>query len=188
VSRRPPFIWLAFAAVLLVVCGGLFLEDVRLRRGLLDARQNGAALDNRGRELARELGDQRAANDVLRKDVERLHSAQPLALVLRPDTRAAATVSVLAVPPGLDVVTFELELEASDFSEYQAVLKDPATSRLVWRSSIVTAISSRRTAVVSIAVPANLLRPQHYSFELSGRAAGAAFTVVGSYAFQIERR
>jgi hypothetical protein len=32
------------------------------------------------------------------------------------------------------------------------------------------------------------MKPQHYSFELSGRKAGAIFDVVGSYAFQVEAR
>jgi hypothetical protein len=188
VSRRPPFIWLATAAVLLLVCGLLFLQDVRLRRGLLDARHDGVALDSRGRDLARELGEQRVASDTLKKEIERLRAARPLALVLRPATRAAAPVSVIAVPPGLDVVAFDLELEPSEFSQYEVALKDPVTNRIVWRSGVVTPVPSRRVPAVAVAVPANLLRPQHYSFELSGRAAGAAFTVVGSYAFQMEAR
>jgi hypothetical protein len=188
VSRRQKFIWLASAAVLLLACGVLLRQDVRLRRGLLDAQHDGAALDRRERELSQQLGEQRVANDVLRKEVERLRTGQPLALVLRPQTRAAAPVSAIAVPPGLDVVAFELELEASDFSQYQVALKDPATARIVWRSGVVTPVSSRRPPAVAVTVPASLLMPQHYSFELSGRTRGAAFDVVGSYAFQMEAR
>jgi len=188
VSRRSKFVSLASAAGLLLACGVLLLQDVRLRRGLLDAQHDGAALDTRGRELTRQLGEQRIANDALKKEVERLRTVHPLALVLRPQTRAVAPASVIAVPSGLDVVAFELELEASDFSQYQAVLKDPATSRVVWRSSVVTPVPSRRPPAVAIAVPASVLRPQHYSFELSGRTPGVAFEVVGSYEFQIEAR
>lgn len=188
VSRRQKFIWLASAAVLLLACGVLLRQDVRLRRGLLDAQHDGAALDRRERDLAQQLGEQRVANDVLRKEVERLRTGQPLALVLRPQTRAAAPVSAIAVPPGLDVVAFELELEASDFSQYQVALKDPATARIVWRSGVVTPVSSRRPPAVAVTVPASLLKPQHYSFELSGRTRGATFDVVGSYAFQMEAR
>jgi hypothetical protein len=85
-------------------------------------------------------------------------------------------------------VAFELELEASDFSQYQVALKDPATTRIVWRSGVVTPVSSRRPPAVAVTVPASFLKPQHYSFELSGRTRGAAFDVVGSYAFQMEAR
>jgi hypothetical protein len=187
VSRRRWFISLASAAALLLACGILFLQDVRLRRVLLDTQHDGEVLDQRGRDLARQLGEQRVANDAMRKEIERLHTAQPLALVLRPQTRAAAPVSDVAVPPGLDVVTFELDLEAGDFSQYQVALKDPATNRTLWRSGILTS-ASRRTPAVAVAIPANLLKPQHYSLELSGRTPGAAFTVVGSYAFQMEAR
>ena len=187
VSRRPPFVWLASAAVLLLMCGVLFLQDVRLRRGLLDAQQDGAARDERGRELARQLGEQRVTNDALRQEVDRLRTARPFAVVLRPETRAAVPASVIAVPTDLDVVAFELELEANDFSQYQVALKDPATGRIVWRSGVVTAMSSRRSPAVAVTVPASLLRPQHYSLELSGRTSGA-FTAVGSYAFQMQSR
>ena len=159
--RRSRFIWLTSAAVLLLACGVLFLQDVRLRRVLLDAQHDGEVLDQRRRDLARQLGEQRVANDALRKEIERLRTAQPLALVLRPQTRAAAPVSVVAVPPGLDVVAFELELEAGDFSQYQVALKDPATNRSLWRSGIVTSVS-RRTPAVAVAIPASLLRSQHY--------------------------
>ena len=187
-SRRPSLIWLASAAMLLMACGFLFVQDVRLRRGLLDAQHDGAALDNREREMAQELGEQRRANDALKKEIERLRTARPPALVLRPETRAAAPVSDIAVPPGVDIVAFELDLEAGDFSQYQVALKDPATNRILWRSGVLTPTSSRRTPAVAVAVPANLLKPQHYSFELSGRTPGSAFTVVGSYAFQMEAR
>jgi len=188
VSRRPPFIWLASAAVLLLVCGLLLLQDVRLRRGLLDAQQDGSALDKRGRELARQLGEQHVTTDALRNELERLRTVQPLALVLRPQTRAALAAPVIAVPAGLDTVAFELELEASDFSRYEVALKDFATNRQLWRSGILTPVPSRRPPALFVAVPARLLRPQHYSLELAGGSSGAAFTVVGSYAFQMTAR
>jgi hypothetical protein len=183
---RRKFIWLGSAAGLLVACGLLLLRDVRLQRGLFDAQHDGAALGQRGRELARQLGDERIANDALRKEVERLRAEQPLALVLRPQTRAALSVPVIAVPRELDAVAFELELEASDFSQYQVALKDPATNRIAWRSGFITAESSRRPPAVGVRVPASLLRPQHYALELSGRKPGAPFDAVGSYAFQVE--
>jgi len=188
VSQRRPFVWLATAAALLVACGVLLLQDVRLRRGLLDAQHDGAALDQRERELARQLGEQRVTAEALRKELDRIRAGQPLALVLRPQTRAAGLVSVIAVPSGLDAVAFELELEASDFPEYQVALKDPATSRVVWRSGVLRPVASRRPPAIAVAVPAGLLKPQHYSFELSGRRLGAAFDVMGSYAFQMEAR
>lgn len=185
---RRRFMWLALAAALLLACGVLLLQDTQLRRGLRDAQQDGAVLDGRGRALSRQLGELRVANDALKREVERLRTAEPLALVLRPQTRAAAPVSVIAVPRGLDVVAFELELEASDFSQYQVGLRDPATNRLVWRSGVVPPAPSRQTPAVAVAVPASLLRPHHYSFELSGRKPGSAFDIVGSYAFQVEAR
>jgi hypothetical protein len=188
VVTRAHFVWLTSAAMLLVACGVLSLQDIRLRRGLLDAQHNGAVLDNRARDLARQLGEQRAANDAMRKELDRFRATQPIALALRPQTRAAAPTSLIVVPPGLDVVAFNLELEASDFPQYQVALKDPATNHVMWRSGIVTPASSRHTPAVVVDVPASLLKPQHYSLELSGRKPGEPFDVVGSYAFQTEER
>ena len=190
VAPRRRLVWLASAAVLFVACGVLFLQDVRLRRGLLDAKHDGAVADSRARELTKQLGEQRAANDAMRKELDRVQTTQPIAVVLRPQTRAAAQVPGIVVPPGVDAVAFDLELEAdgSDFSQYQVSLKDPVTNRIVWRSGVVTRPRSRRKPAVGVLVPSKLLKPQHYSFELSSRTPGAAFDVVGSYAFQMEGR
>lgn len=187
-SPRRRLVWLASAAMLFLACGGLLLQDVRLRRVLLDAKHDGAVLDSRARALDAQLGEQRAANDTMKKELDRVRATQPIAVVLRPQTRAAAQVAGIAVPPGVDAVAFDLELEAeaSDFSQYQVSLKDPATNRVVWRSGVITRVSSRRPPAVGVTVPFSLLKPQHYSLELSGGKPNAAFDVVGSYAFQIE--
>ena len=190
VAPRGRLVWLATAAMLFLACGVLFLQDVRLRRGLLDATHDGAVLDSRARELASQLGEERATNDAMRKELDRVRATQPIAVVLRPQTRAAGQVAAIVVPPGVDAVAFDLELEveASDSPQYQVSLKDPASNRIVWRSSVLTRASSRRRPAVAVTVPSSVLKPQHYSLEVSSGKPGAAFDVVGSYAFQVEAR
>ncbi len=81
----------------------------------------------------------------LRKEARiELRAGEPIALVLRPQTRAVGPVSVIALSPGVGVVAFDLELEGSDFSQYQVALKDPVTTHIVWRSGVLTPRSSRR--------------------------------------------
>jgi hypothetical protein len=192
VVLRSRFVWsLAAAAMLFLTCGILFFQDARLRRGLGEAQREGADLDRRAQAMAGQLDEQRAANNAMLKELERVRAAQPIApiaLVLLPQTRGIGPVSVIALSPGSGVVAFDLKLEASDFTRYEIALKDPATNHIVWRSGTLTPGSSRRPATIAVAVPATVLKPQHYLLELSGRKATGAFDIVGSYAFQIQSR
>jgi hypothetical protein len=187
---------LAAAAMLLVACGFLLLQDVRLRRGLSDAQREGAVLGSRAQELARQLDEQRAANSGTMTELDRIRAAQPaapitptapVALVLLPQARDVGPVPAIALESGSGIVAFDLTLEAVDFPRYEVVLKDPATSRAVWRSGVLTPRPTR-PATIAVTVPASVLKPQHYSFDLSGRNAGGAVDIVGSYAFQIRSR
>ena len=187
---------LAAAAMLLVACGFLLLQDVRLRRGLSDAQREGAVLGGRAQDLARQLEDQRAANSATRTELDRIRAAQPAApitpaapavLVLLPQTRDAGPVPAIALESGSGNVAFDLTLESVDFPRYEVALNDPGTGRAVWRSGVLTPRSTR-PATVAVAVPASVLKPQHYSFDLSGRNAGGAVDIVGSYVFQVRSR
>jgi len=192
VVSRSRLVWsLAAAAILLLTCGILFVQDVGLRRGLSDAQREVAAAGSHARALAGQLDGQRAANDSMTKELDRLRAAPPIAaiaLVLVPQTRAAGPVPVIALAPGSGMAAFDLELEATDFARYEVALKDPRTNQIVWRSDTLTPRLSRRPAAVAVAVPVTVLKPQHYSLELSGRNAAGVSEIIGSYAFQVQSR
>ena len=107
------------------------------------------------------------------------------AVALSPDTRAAMSIITVKVPPGADRVAFDLRLETNDFPRYQATLKDPGTDRAVWQSGWTTASVKRDSPVVPIAVPARTLKPQHYTFELTGRTVANRTDLVASYVFEV---
>lgn len=107
------------------------------------------------------------------------------AVSLAPDTRAAGSIITVKVPAGADRIAFDLRLEANDFPRYQATLKDPGTDRAVWQSGWTTATVKRDSPVVPIAVPARTLKPQHYTFELTGRTDGNRTDLVASYVFEV---
>jgi hypothetical protein len=111
-----------------------------------------------------------------------------IALVLSPQTRSIGPMPTLAVPPTADRLGFELRLEADDFPAYRVGLKDPAVNAIVWQSGWVAAIPAGGRRSVRVAVPASVLKPQHYSLDLSGRRGTGEPEVVGSYAFQIVPR
>lgn len=193
----------AAAAVLLVLCGGLGIETLRLGRSLTVARSENAALDRRARALEQQLADQRAANQTVTQELASARASQPApapttasgssaalttALLLLPQTRAIGAIPTLTIPAGAERVTFELRLDANDFPQYRLGLQDPATNRVVWRSGWVTPTTSGDQASLSVAVPAMLLRPQHYSFELAGRGGSGSAEIIGSYTFQVVPR
>jgi hypothetical protein len=198
------------AAVFLVVaCGALLIEHVRLREGLNAARRDRAASDRRTQTLAQQLEEGRAEKAEALKALEGARAAlaargpsapvslpapasgsttlAPLALVLSPQTRALGPLPTVALSPALDRVAFELRLESNDFSRYLVDLKDPGSGRTVWRSASVLARVVRGESFVSIAIPAATLAPQHYSLVLAGRDATGGTEPVASYTFQINR-
>ena len=197
----------AVAALLLLACGALLFREMRLRGGLYEAQTAGVALSRRAHELEQQLEDQRAANAETVKELERIRAsmaalarqsaaARPpdgtgaaspalttAALILLPQTRAVGPIPTLALPEGTGRVAFELRLESNRFPRYQVALKDPGTGRTVWRSGRLTATGDQ--PAVSVVVPARLLKPQHYSFELTGQSAAGSAQVVGGYAVRI---
>jgi hypothetical protein len=187
--------WAAAAAVVVSIGGAWAVEEVRLRRGLDEARKETAALDQRARDLEQQLAVARAVTPAAAVSPERpdrvVAQAQPVeavALMLLPQTRSVTSLATLNEPKGVEYVRIDLRLESNDFASYQAALRDPATGRIVWRSTWIEAPAASPRAAVSIRVPANVLKLQHYALELSGRRAGAASDVVSSYAFEVVHR
>jgi hypothetical protein len=183
------------ATLLLVASAGLLFESVRLGRGLSVAESDRAALDRRARDLESQNADLRAANADIASQLARARTpaaatrdAKAIALVLLPQTRSVGTVPVLELPPArADRVGFELRLDANEFNRYQAGLRDPASNAVIWRSDWIGAKASADGASVGVAVPLELLKPQHYTLDLAGRTGGDTAHVIGSYAFEVTR-
>jgi len=189
---------LAAAAALFLLAGGTLYDDVRLHRALDEARRVSDALSNRAHDLERQLNDHRVANASLARELENVPATRTtevtsrelpvVALVLLPQTRALGPVTTLAVPQGVDRIALELSLEPTDYRDYQAALRDPGTSRIVWRSNRITARTAGDVPTVSVIVPASVLKAQHYSLELDGLSGGGGAEVVGTYVFRMVRR
>jgi hypothetical protein len=196
---------LTAAASFLLACG-LLVNDVRLREGLNEAQRQGVAPDRRAETLTRQLEESRTENAQTAEALERAQVASPeppsasapsttrgaatggiVAAVLFPQTRSIGQPSTIRVPPRAGNIPFELQLESNDFTQYRAILKEPTTSRIVWRSQPLFARINAR-GYVSVVVPSSMLESQHYLFELAGVARDGHETPVSSYAFQIDRR
>jgi hypothetical protein len=175
---------LAAAALLALTCGIVLFQNAQLRRGLSEAIRQSVTADQRARALSNQLDEQRSANTSMTHELARSQASRPIAavaLVLRPQTRGADAVPLIAVRADSSAVPLELLIESVDYARYAVTLRDPATNRTLWRSAELTPSSSR----LSVVVPARLLKTQHYSLELSGRRASGPAQIVGSYAFQV---
>ncbi len=115
--------------------------------------------------------------------------AMPIALVLRPQTRAVGPVSVIALSPGARRRGVRPGARSAAISRgMRSRSRIPRRIASCGGATSLTPGSSRRPPAIAVTVPASLLKPQHYSLELSGRNAAGAFDIVGSYAFQIQSR
>ena len=191
-ARTGAWGWAAAAAVVVSLGGAWVFEEVRLRRGLDDAKKETASLDQRARDLEQQLALARAVPPVQPDRPDRVVAAaqvvEPVALLLLPQTRAVTTLAKLNEPKGVDHVNIDLRLESNDFPSYQAALRDPATGKIVWRSGWIGAPGASPRAAVPVRIPANVLKPQHFALELSGRHDGTAGDLVSSYAFEVVHR
>jgi anti-sigma factor RsiW len=181
----PKWQWAVASLFLLLAASGfLFYDNWRLRRELV--RQTGALSAARGR--ARDLEQLIAGPDMRPSEAPSKSSQRSLntaAFVLVAQTRDAHGIDTIAIPSGTDRVILQLELESDDFPEYSATVRDPATNQVVWRASGLKAGIRQDKRAVSIGLPRILLKPQHYTVELTGMPAAGASAFAGSYAFRV---
>jgi len=195
----------AAAALLLLLAGGyLVTENLRLRDQMTQARAERTTLEQRERELQRQLTEQRSSDAETEKELTRvrdrlaqLEQVAPdeqrgnahqrdlkiIAFNLSPQTRGIGQVPMLSVPAGTGYVVLTLELETDAFPAFRAVLKNPATGQIVWRSGNLKASGKSRT--VRVRLPASSLNAQNYTVELSGISASGATENLSSYSFRV---
>ena len=202
VPRTIPRWALAAAAVLVLAAGSLLAENLRLRHQVTTARAARAALEERERQLQRQLDEQRASNGGTARELARVRESlaqiqdrmaaeqQPgttfmPSFVLLPATRGAGAMPTIVLPPGTRDVRLQLTLESDDFPTYRAALQNPATDQRLWRSGPLTPRAAGDLKSVSLTIAASLLRREIYSIELEGTSAHGADAFVSSYAFRV---
>jgi len=198
----PPWALAAAALLVLAAGGDLLVENLRLRSQVNESRASHAALEERERQLQKQLDDQRAADAGTAKELARVReslaqleahgAANPqggkaglLSFVLLAATRGVGDITTLTIPPGTEAVTLRLALEGADFPSYRAALKDPATDRIVWSGADLRATSKGDAKALPITLNANQLKPQTYTVEVTGVPARGAAESVGNYPFRV---
>jgi hypothetical protein len=182
---------MAVVACLVIAAGGYLLRERQSMRSQLDqARADATALQT-------QLDEQRPpgslaqaaqppdANHGVADAAKPSRAPKAVAFLLLAQTRGIGPIAPVAVPPGIDLAVLQLQLEFDDFPKYRAALKDPVTDQIVWRSQNLTAMSLGGKRAVSADLPASLLKPQNYTFELSGIPANGAAELMASYPFRV---
>lgn len=183
----------AVAAVGLVFAGSyLFVQNQRLWHRATEARDQQIALNQRTQDLERQLGEERSANASMHKELDRLRegSRAPqglkiVAALLLPQMRGASQVPTVSIPAGTDQVTLRLQLESDDFPAYQVALNDPAGNRIIWHKSNLKTRAEGDAKVVSINIPAVLLKEQNYVLKLTGVSSNRRAEFISSYPMRI---
>lgn len=185
----------AAALVIFLVAGYLLVENARLRREINDVRVQQSASEQRRRQLEKELKEQPAANSEWQKNPEPARSAAPdigqlktVSLLLPPPTRGLSSLKTVTVHPDTDLLVLLLTLDSAAFPRYRITLKDPATNRIVWRSSEIEPVSAGDSKAVSAGLRANLLKQQNYIAEVAGLQRGSGPRTVGDYPFHVVLR
>ena len=82
-------------------------------------------------------------------------------------------------------MVFRVEVESDTHRSFWASLRDPGSSRIVWRSPDLTAEAGANARVVTLTVPADTLRAQLYSIELRGFAVTGSADLLGQYPIRV---
>ena len=180
------------ALAMVLVAGALFLEIGKLKREMIGADSERAAVEQRERGLEKQLSDQRAANaqtqdelDRLRNEASRFNTIKTIAVLLMPQTRGTSQPVSISVPNGIDALPVRLELESDEFPEYQVTLKEAGSDRIVWHATNLKAGAEGKNKSLAISIPSKGLKQQTYVVEASGIRAKGAPAFISGYVFRI---
>jgi hypothetical protein len=189
------------AVLLMVGAAYLVFENFRLRNQMTKARSERATLEQREQDLQRQLESERTSSASIQQELaqvqERLaqlseqesggKAKKPvvIALNLSPQTRGASQIATVVVPTDSDSLALTLDLEATGFPAYEAVLKNPGSGQAIWRSGKVKAV--RSGTALRLTLPANILKSQNYIIELSSFSPTGQAESAGSYSFRVHR-
>jgi hypothetical protein len=193
---------LAAAALVLAASGYLLVDDLQLRRQMSVVRQAQTELEQRAGQLQEDLNRQQSSTKATEEELARVRDAlaalrasangEPrpssqsvLALVLRGATRDAGAIPRLVIPGSGDAVTLILPLVASDFAQYEAILRDAAGDRIIWRSGRLEAPAASDRPMIAVTVGSALLAPGTYSLELNGISTRGDAEPLDTYPFRV---
>lgn len=181
--------WALAAAVALCLAAGALVQQARVQADLTDARQRLDAADRRLAVMSSDLAAERRSAAATKQSLAQAQVVPPLVavtLLLTPQTRGTAAVPVVVVAAASHAVPLALRVDDGSGAPFEAELRDPGSNHIVWRSALLAADRGAPATLVTVALPAELLKSQHYVIDLYARQRGRDF--VDSYTFEAVRR
>jgi hypothetical protein len=105
--------------------------------------------------------------------------------VLTPQLRGSSQLQTLQIPAKTNFAAMRLELELDDFPIYRVALKNQADGKILWQSGKTKSYGKNKA--INIRLPANLLKSQIYSLQVSGIAPNGEGETVSDYSFRVIR-
>jgi hypothetical protein len=215
-ERRKSFLsWLGFnkswfalaaaaAGLLLLACGWLAIEALRLRNQLNASQARMAEMETRGQELSQQLEEERTRNQQLTERIAELtHSTEgiqpegnhesPPAPVIAMLTMTAGTTrdisqaNTLRLTSEVKTVRLRLVFRDEDHQSYQAIIQN-ASGTTVWRQSKMPATAKGESKSVMVNLPAKVLANDDYLLTLSGITAATNVEEISDYHFRIVKK
>jgi hypothetical protein len=207
-APQPALQWgLAIAAIVLLIAGGLFLfQNLRLRQQMSQTQARRDELQQREQQLQKQLEDQRTTNATTEQELAQVReerarleeelgrSGKPkpspggsalASFILTPQLRGAGQFKTITIPVGTEQVAMQLRLEPNDYSNYSVALLDQSTHQVLWRSGRIRARGVADNKSLSVEFPANLLRGQTYSLQVSGISSTGNSEFISDYPFKV---
>src|SRR6185312_11291078 len=180
----------AVALLLIVAAGFLLRENLRLRGQMSQAQIERSQLESRIQQLeqSKQAAGQAAAQEGhmrLPQGTVAAAATRIFAFSLAPQMRGAGQLTTIHLPPRTAFVAPELNLELDDYRSYRVALKDLTSGEVIWRSNILKPKAKGAFRAVAIQFPASVLKPETYSFELTGLSSNGSSEFVGSYVFRV---
>jgi len=195
-SQKFPFLgwlpkWAPAAIALLALVSSAYLATInaRLRRELAQQTAQRQALEAKQHEISHAL----AAQNVETKSAQQITASQQhssdqsdlISVLLLPAMRGANGITTVSISAHAEKVSVRLQLEADDFPAYSAALRDSRMGQIVWRNGRLRASTEKGKHVVSLSVPADLLKEHNYLFELTGLRAASGEEILATYPFRV---
>jgi hypothetical protein len=209
----------AVAAIVLVFVVGvawLVIERTRMRKELLQLRDERSALNDKLRETERQAETERSKNEELRAQLDggptdatqakgqqadgstrenesvtdpgkgQTQNSSVLSFVLSAGLVRGGGAKTLSVPTNATSIVLNLNLESDRANSTYRAVIETAGGRQIWRASQVK--SSRSGRVITLpAIPAKNLPPGDYVLLLSGVLSTGSVENVADYSFRVLR-
>ena len=191
---------LVTSGLLLVLLASWFVvQQLRQRSPQMSAEAPGVTSDAE-RQARHEQEDHRqpeqptpASGAIINQTQPQPSTTQPanqprprvVALVLKPQMRSVSQPVELPIPDDTTSVALTLQLEPSEINYFRTILMEGSSDRTIWRGGRVKRTIRNDTSVLSVQVPAALLKSQVYRIRVVGIDPNGTEETIGEYSFRV---